>query len=455
MGSIFNKVQTNNKAYTDDLQQLSDKGIPVFTWLQQEYGVTADKLSDMVQKGEVDAAHFQDAIDKHMGGVATTMGQTFDGAVDNMEASVARLGANFITALLGGDATDPLAGPKEAIEGLTRKFDDISAWVQAHSGEIRQFFVDIKDYAVQAAGAVKSIGEFLLEHRGILEASVAVWAGWKAISVVAGVAASVKAISVGLGGLGAAAEVGGAGAVAGLSPLVSFLASNPVIAALAAGTAFGAGIGPLLNAGPDAAAQKRIDDFNNQQRDNAAHNRAPAIVGPTSPVQGPGIRPSGPQTAVSPPGAAGTYDPKNPLLFPYGRATGGSIFGPGSATSDSIPALLSNGEHVWTADEVTKLGGQGAMYRLRGMVKAGLLKGFDGGGSVAPNLLGMLMGRSGQPDNWAKNTLFDPMQRLMLYRNMVGVDPSGLRTPGGGLFNSAMNIDTSNVSVSPPPEVRV
>ena len=62
-------------------------------------------------------------------------------------------------------------------------------------------------------------------------------------------------------------------------------------------------------------------------------------------------------------------------------ATGGGVSGPGTGTSDSIPAMLSNGEHVWTADDVAKAGGQGAMYRARGLVQAGLLR-FAVGGAV-------------------------------------------------------------------------
>lgn len=46
-------------------------------------------------------------------------------------------------------------------------------------------------------------------------------------------------------------------------------------------------------------------------------------------------------------------------------ATGGSVFGPGTGTSDSIPALLSNGEHVWTAREVSAAGGHSAVESLR------------------------------------------------------------------------------------------
>ena len=68
-----------------------------------------------------------------------------------------------------------------------------------------------------------------------------------------------------------------------------------------------------------------------------------------------------------------------------GHATGGPIIGPGTGTSDSILARLSNGEHVLTATEVNALGGQAGVLRLRAMVRAGLLHdlvpGFADGGS--------------------------------------------------------------------------
>jgi TP901 family phage tail tape measure protein len=62
------------------------------------------------------------------------------------------------------------------------------------------------------------------------------------------------------------------------------------------------------------------------------------------------------------------------------RAGGGPVFGPGTATSDSIPARLSNGEHVLTASDVTKLGGHGAVYALRAAAQAG--RGYATGGEV-------------------------------------------------------------------------
>jgi hypothetical protein len=59
-------------------------------------------------------------------------------------------------------------------------------------------------------------------------------------------------------------------------------------------------------------------------------------------------------------------------------ATGGAVFGAGSATSDSIPAWLSNGEHVLTAKEVKAAGGHGVIQAFRQwLLKKGMGKTFD------------------------------------------------------------------------------
>lgn len=63
-------------------------------------------------------------------------------------------------------------------------------------------------------------------------------------------------------------------------------------------------------------------------------------------------------------------------------ATGGSVVGPGTGTSDDIPVWLSNGEHVVTADEVVKAGGQGAIYRMRAAIRSGTMPAFATGGAV-------------------------------------------------------------------------
>jgi TP901 family phage tail tape measure protein len=71
-----------------------------------------------------------------------------------------------------------------------------------------------------------------------------------------------------------------------------------------------------------------------------------------------------------------------------GVAAGGPISGPGTGTSDSIPAMLSAGEHVWTAAEVSRAGGHGVVEGLRRLAMLGELprrgdiSAFAGGGPV-------------------------------------------------------------------------
>lgn len=63
----------------------------------------------------------------------------------------------------------------------------------------------------------------------------------------------------------------------------------------------------------------------------------------------------------------------------WGPRARGAIRGAGGPKQDSIRAKLSNGEHVWNASDVTKAGGQEAMYRARAAVQAGQLR-FAAGG---------------------------------------------------------------------------
>lgn len=78
------------------------------------------------------------------------------------------------------------------------------------------------------------------------------------------------------------------------------------------------------------------------------------------------------------------------------RAGGGPVFGPGTTTSDSIPALLSNDEHVLTASDVQKAGGHDAIYRMREAIQAGAARFADGGAVKAAGYAsgGAVAGRS-------------------------------------------------------------
>src|SRR5690625_2602727 len=99
MGSILNKVQTSNKAYNGELQQLADRGLPIYQWLADEAGTTADAIFDMASNGEISSEMLLNAIEKNIGGAAKKMGEeSFTAGIANIWAAVGRLGASFLDA---------------------------------------------------------------------------------------------------------------------------------------------------------------------------------------------------------------------------------------------------------------------------------------------------------------------------------------------------------------------
>lgn len=123
MGSILNKVWTSGRVGTEELNQLADRGIPIWTKLAESYGVSADELRKMVSEGKVDAASFAQVLTGTVGEAAIAMGDTTRGAFANMNASVARVGANLLQGVF------PMF--KEALQGITAALGPVEAAAKA------------------------------------------------------------------------------------------------------------------------------------------------------------------------------------------------------------------------------------------------------------------------------------------------------------------------------------
>lgn len=129
MGAIFNKVQTSGKAYNGELQQLSDRGLPIYQWLAKEADVAADAVFDMATKGEISTAMFLSAIENNIGGAAQAMGaKSFKAGIDNMWAAVGRLGAKFLDA--GGEGGGFFSKMKPLLGEMTENIDSLGDYAQ-------------------------------------------------------------------------------------------------------------------------------------------------------------------------------------------------------------------------------------------------------------------------------------------------------------------------------------
>lgn len=137
MGSIINKVTAKGKVQMEDMNRLTERGIPIMQMLADEYGVTAEEMAAMVSRGEVDAERFRKALEDNVGGAALESGNTTRGAFANMRAALSRLGLVFIG--------DGLEGAKTFFNEMTTIFDGIGerieplvSWVQDKLGSMFQ-----------------------------------------------------------------------------------------------------------------------------------------------------------------------------------------------------------------------------------------------------------------------------------------------------------------------------
>lgn len=121
MGSILNKTTTSGRAYTQELNQLADRGIPIFQWLADEYGVNATELRKMVAAGKVDSETFRKVIEENIGGAALASGETTRGAWANTKAAFSRFGAEIATRVLPLIRTG-LVGLTGVIDSATNAF---------------------------------------------------------------------------------------------------------------------------------------------------------------------------------------------------------------------------------------------------------------------------------------------------------------------------------------------
>lgn len=147
MGSIFNKVAANGKLTLEEVNQLSDRGVPILQWVAEQYGVTGEAARKMVTEGKVNFAGFAQAIEENIAGAALKSGETTQGAFANMGAALGRFGATLLRdvyPLIGpffGSITEWLdelnakAGP--AVERFATALADAGRWIRDNAGLIK------------------------------------------------------------------------------------------------------------------------------------------------------------------------------------------------------------------------------------------------------------------------------------------------------------------------------
>ena len=162
MGLIWGSVAARGKLQGDDMLQLMSRGVPVLQLLADHLGITSAEVSDMVSKGKIDFATFAAAMEKGMGGAALKSGQTFEGALKNVQAALSRLGAAFL-----GSAFEKMP---DVFARVTEKLDEMGPAAERLGGQFGDALGRAVDAAMALGSAFMSVVGFFQENDAALKA---------------------------------------------------------------------------------------------------------------------------------------------------------------------------------------------------------------------------------------------------------------------------------------------
>lgn len=160
MGAVLNKVKTSNKAYNGELQQLSDRGLPVYQWLAKEAGVAAEEVTNLASDGKISSEMLMKAIENNIGGAAQKIGEeSFTAGWANWWAAVGRLGASFLDA--GGKGGGFFSQLKPLIVDFTERVDTMGDFAEKAGVKFGEFFTGVIDKAKALKASYDGLSPFL------------------------------------------------------------------------------------------------------------------------------------------------------------------------------------------------------------------------------------------------------------------------------------------------------
>lgn len=242
IGDAFLQVANQGKLSMEEVtNQL--RNIPVVPWLQETMHLSGAELAKMLRENKVGLEDLLKAIEQHAGGFAKASGDTIQGAIQNVQTSIARGGANFLGALFG-KPTDQGNTLVEVLKTLRQRLDEVSAWVTAHQREIHDFFKNSAEVAGEVVKVLGTIARALAEHKELIYVVAGSYAAWKTIEGVSALITSLQTINTLLGVSLPASATAGATAISAALSAIALPAELIALLPLLKGSEAPGSIGP-------------------------------------------------------------------------------------------------------------------------------------------------------------------------------------------------------------------
>lgn len=290
--------------------------------------VASQSTQGMIQKQEVAKAETE-----KWSKALEDIGVSLDGTIQSLSTFTDFLVQSGLLNLSARDSTDKY---HEAVDGLKGKIEEIMKTEQEHGGVLNQTRTDFDSFSEAGRAANGVFGD--LANKGIASAQAMAKAGDGQVQVQDRLGDTYTTLVNTAMGFGLSEEAAHA-----LTRSVLKVPDGVSVDSWMADTA-------RKEAEKAKAAMDAIDG--RTVKTYSEHRETTFIETKRS------------DSVVS---GEGTSNDPNRRAF----ASGGAIFGKGPKGVDSVRSLLAPGEHVLTASEVDKMGGQAAVYAMRAAVRSG------------------------------------------------------------------------------------
>lgn len=165
---VFTKIAGNNRVYAQDLQSFSSMGLNAAAVLASAMDTTEEHIYEMVKDGDIHFKEFSDAMNKAFGQHAKDSTLMFQGALDDVNAALARIGADFYGPALnaGRDILNSITPVVDAIHNKLQPALDGTGSIMDRASKSLSQYLDMFAYLLEMYPKMdrSSMGEWIKEH---------------------------------------------------------------------------------------------------------------------------------------------------------------------------------------------------------------------------------------------------------------------------------------------------
>lgn len=170
----FSQVQQAGYAYTEDLNILADRGIPIYEALAEATGTTVAEVKKMASEGKITADIYNQAIDSMAGnteGAMQRQSETFSGMVSTLKDKLSEL-TGLLTEKVFGALKDLLEKLLPIVEAFSNAYKETGSFKEGLKAALDEMgldkWVEFAEKVKDAYDKIKELTEALKENEEFL-----------------------------------------------------------------------------------------------------------------------------------------------------------------------------------------------------------------------------------------------------------------------------------------------